>query len=242
MYTLPIGYYPALSDADLDRILVDNNPDTVEFMITPADHASLIDIKHLSEELQDVERIDITASNTSSWTTQSEHLKHLSLQPEAGRPGGVQPGQIIWLAKRKKHPEGGWTRLGRLRIKLKDQLVSKGAMTLPKDPHFLWITEFPLFTKADDDKDFLAKGRWSSSHHPFTAPMHEDIENLRTGVVDQVRGQHYDLVLNGMEIGGGSVRIHDATLQEYILKEVLEVSSTFCPREGQYSREMPKIQ
>lgn len=53
----------------------------------------------------------------------------------------------------------------------------------------MWITEFPLFTRADTDKDFLAHGRWSSSHHPFTAPMLEDIEALYAGKVDRVRAR-----------------------------------------------------
>lgn len=97
-------------------------------------------------------------------------------------------------------------------------------MTLPETPHFLWITQFPLFTLADEDKAQLARGRWSSSHHPFTAPMYEDLADLKAGKVAGVRGQHYDLVLNGQEIGGGSVRIHDAKLQEYVMKEVLQVS------------------
>jgi len=44
---------------------------------------------------------------------------------------------------------------------------------------FLWVTEFPLFTRADEDKEFLAHGRWSSSHHPFTAPMMDDIELIQ---------------------------------------------------------------
>lgn len=46
---------------------------------------------------------------------------------------------------------------------------------------FLWVTEFPLFTRADEDKEFLAHGRWSSSHHPFTAPMIDDIELIQKG-------------------------------------------------------------
>ena len=54
------------------------------------------------------------------------------------------------------------------------------------EPHFLWVTEFPLFTRADDDKAFLAKGRWSSTHHPFTAPMWEDIEKMYAGKVEEV--------------------------------------------------------
>jgi aspartyl-tRNA synthetase len=61
-------------------------------------------------------------------------------------------------------------------------------MQLPSDPHFLWITQFPLFTQADDDKAFLSKGRWASSHHPFTAPMFEDLDALHKGDVQNVSG------------------------------------------------------
>jgi aspartyl-tRNA synthetase len=137
--------------------------------------------------------------------------------------------------------QGGWTQLGRLRVQIAEALAAKGELELTSDPHFLWVTQFPLFTLADEDKAFLSKGRWASSHHPFTAPMFEDLEALKKGNVEgvgrlcvsnalilneQVRGQHYDLVLNGQEIGGGSVRIHDANLQEYIMKEILKVSGT----------------
>lgn len=96
-------------------------------------------------------------------------------------------------------------------------------MELPKESNFLWITQFPLFTRADPDKEHLSKGRYAATHHPFTAPMLEDLADLKAGKVGAVRGQHYDLVLDGQEIGGGSVRVHDAGLQEYILKEVLQV-------------------
>ena len=54
------------------------------------------------------------------------------------------------------------------------------------DPHFLWVTEFPLFTRDDADKEHLSHGRWSSSHHPFTAPMWEDIDALNRGEVEGV--------------------------------------------------------
>ncbi len=59
-------------------------------------------------------------------------------------------------------------------------------MEISAEPNFLWITEFPLFTHADEDKEFLAMGRWSSTHHPFTAPMWEDMENLKAGKEDMV--------------------------------------------------------
>ncbi|KAH9943112.1 tRNA synthetases class II-domain-containing protein [Epithele typhae] len=96
----------------------------------------------------------------------------------------------------------------------------------PKKP------DFPLFTRADADKDFLAHGRWSATHHPFTAPMAEDVALLRAGDVAAVRGQHYDLVLNGVEVGGGSVRIHDAALQTHVMRDVLQLTEEELVRFG----------
>ena len=58
--------------------------------------------------------------------------------------------------------------------------------TITKEPHFLWVTEFPLFTRDDADKDLIAKGRWSSSHHPFTAPMSQDIQAMYDGHIETV--------------------------------------------------------
>ncbi|KAJ9107139.1 hypothetical protein QFC19_002799 [Naganishia cerealis] len=232
MYTLPIAYYPTLSDEDLDKLLADDKPDTVEYLVTSARDAKSLDLKSLTDDIPGIQKIEINSRNVLTWPSESELLKPLGLSPEAGRQGGVQPGDIVWLAQRRKQPDSGWTKLGRLRIKLRDQLVAAGALELPKNPHFLWITEFPLFTHSDEDKDLLAKGRWSSTHHPFTAPMYEDLENLRSGKENLVRGQHYDLVLNGMEIGGGSVRIHDAKLQEYIFREVLELEESEMERFG----------
>jgi aspartyl-tRNA synthetase len=71
---------------------------------------------------------------------------------------------------------------------------------------FTWITEFPLFERNDE-------GRLASVHHPFTAPMAEDIAKLDTAL-EEVRARAYDIVLNGTELGGGSIRIHDPALQE----------------------------
>lgn len=110
--------------------------------------------------------------------------------------------------------------MGALRLKLGEQL---GLLSNPDAYAFVWIVEFPLFTRADEDKEFLSKGRWSSTHHPFTAPYAEDISLLEENV-SLVRGQHYDLVLNGVELGGGSVRIHDASLQLKVFKDVLELT------------------
>ncbi|MCM8792905.1 MAG: aspartate--tRNA ligase [Candidatus Omnitrophica bacterium] len=76
---------------------------------------------------------------------------------------------------------------------------------------FLWITDFPLFKYNETEK------RWDSEHHPFTAPCEEDIGYLESHP-EKVKARSYDLVLNGVEIGSGSIRIHRRELQEKIFK------------------------
>lgn len=76
---------------------------------------------------------------------------------------------------------------------------------------FLWVIDFPLVEWNEDEK------RWTPSHHLFTAPMWEDVEHIETDP-SKVRGQQYDLVCNGYETAGGSIRIHKTELQERILK------------------------
>jgi aspartyl-tRNA synthetase len=76
---------------------------------------------------------------------------------------------------------------------------------------FLWVTDFPLF---EFDRD---AGRWVSLHHPFTAPVDDDVSRLETET-GSVRAKAYDLVLNGSEVGGGSIRIHDSALQARVFR------------------------
>ena len=81
------------------------------------------------------------------------------------------------------------TKLGNLLYFISENLrplpVVIPGYTPPDESHFLWVTEFPLFTRADEDKDsILGHGRWSSSHHPFTAPMWEDVEGLMNGTIN----------------------------------------------------------
>jgi len=76
---------------------------------------------------------------------------------------------------------------------------------------FTWVIDFPLFKYNKEEK------RWESEHHPFTAPRHEDLDMLEK-TPDKVKSRSYDLVLNGMEIGSGSIRIHNQELQERIFK------------------------
>jgi aspartyl-tRNA synthetase len=93
--------------------------------------------------------------------------------------------------------------LGELRLSIGEQFD-----LINKDEHrFLWITEFPLVERESEED------RWTSCNHPFTAPAPEDVHLLDTDP-GAVRARAYDVILNGVELGGGSIRIHDSRLQE----------------------------
>lgn len=77
---------------------------------------------------------------------------------------------------------------------------------------FLWVTEFPLLAYDEE------AGRWAAVHHPFTRPIDEDRAKLEAGEYEGLRAQAYDVVLNGHELGGGSIRIHEADLQSTLFK------------------------
>jgi len=77
---------------------------------------------------------------------------------------------------------------------------------------FVWVTDFPLFKYSDEEK------RWSSMHHPFTSPADEDIPLLDSDRFYEAKAKAYDIVLNGVEIGGGSIRIHQKKMQERIFR------------------------
>jgi aspartyl-tRNA synthetase len=107
--------------------------------------------------------------------------------------------------------------LGRIRLECAALLQKRGKLSLPANQwNFLWVIDFPLMTYDEESKRFVA------THHPFTSPVPEDAGLLDTEP-EKVRGQHYDVVLNGMELGGGSIRIHQPALQEKIFKDVLKI-------------------
>jgi len=99
--------------------------------------------------------------------------------------------------------------LGQLRL----AIAKKENLLDPDRFEFLWVTDFPLLEYHEED------GRWYSMHHPFTSPLDEDVDRLESDP-GAVRAKAYDLVLNGSEIGGGSVRIHDAALQARVFRRL----------------------
>ena len=107
--------------------------------------------------------------------------------------------------------------LGLVRIRCAEYLEKLGK--LKKDAEkldFHWVVDFPLLRKDPEHPNMVA------SHHPFTAPVEEDLPLLETQP-ERVRGQHYDLVLNGVELGGGSIRIHQGKVQDKIFREILKL-------------------
>ena len=95
----------------------------------------------------------------------------------------------------------------RLAIAKRENLLNVEAFEL------LWVTDFPLLEYHEED------GRWYSMHHPFTSPADDDVQKLESDP-GSVRAKAYDLVLNGSEIGGGSIRIHDPALQARVFKRL----------------------
>jgi len=107
--------------------------------------------------------------------------------------------------------------LGKIRLYCAEVLKTQGKLTIPADQfNFLWVIEFPLL---GFDRE---QNRWYSSHHPFTAPVTDDIPLLKSDP-KKVRGQHYDIVVNGVELGGGSIRIHQPDVQKTIFEELLQI-------------------
>jgi len=107
--------------------------------------------------------------------------------------------------------------LGRIRLDAAQLLVKRGKLTIRHDDwKFLWVIDFPLMTHDEES------GRYVATHHPFTAPVPEDLQYLDSDP-KRVRGQHYDAVLNGMELGGGSIRIHQPAVQKKVFEDVLKI-------------------
>ena len=99
--------------------------------------------------------------------------------------------------------------LGQLRL----EMGRRRNLIDPDKLSFLWVIDFPMFEYSEEDK------RWKAMHHPFTAPRDEDIQYLQSDP-GRVKANAYDMVLNGVEIGGGSLRIYDSELQEKVFEAI----------------------
>ena len=134
---------------------------------------------------------------------------------ELNRRLNIQDGDIVFFAAAPW--EQASTILGRIRLESASLLKARGKLNIPTDQYnFLWVIEFPLMLWDADEQ------RYISAHHPFTAPVVEDEPLLATDP-SKVRGQHYDIVLNGVELGGGSIRIHNPVVQKRVFEDILKI-------------------
>ena len=140
-------------------------------------------------------------------TFASTIMKFLSAEEAAaiGAKTGARPGDLLLFAADKPKVVGEV--LGRLRLRLGEELglINEKAFNL------VWVVDFPMFDWNEDEK------RWDPLHHPFTSPLDSDIDLLESDP-GRCRAKAYDLVLNGTELGGGSVRIHRRDVQNKVFQ------------------------
>lgn len=119
---------------------------------------------------------------------------------------GAQAGDIIFFVADK--PKLVYDVMGRLRLHF-----GKSLNLIDEAKHnLLWVVDFPMFEWSDEE------GRYMAMHHPFTSPNLEDLDKLDSGDLGNVKSIAYDIVYNGTELGGGSVRIHSSEVQKKIFK------------------------
>jgi aspartyl-tRNA synthetase len=139
-----------------------------------------------------------------AWTQSPMKTITDALRTEINTVAGLQEGDLLFLQFGSKKMVSAV--LGGLRLHMADKLglIPKGQWK------FAWVTEFPLFEKSED-------GKLAAAHHPFTSPVDEDLPRLESDP-GSVRARAYDLVLNGNEIAGGSIRIHRGDVQARVFK------------------------
>ena len=175
------------------------------------------ELKHLEETAKSLGAKGLAFIKSEGGEWKSPILKFLSdaEQETLKNKLKVGDGDIVFFAA------GGWESscniLGRIRLEAATLLEKRGQQLRdPKDWKFLWVIDFPLMHFEEEE------GRYVASHHPFTAPVEEDLP-LIDSEPKKVRGQHYDIVLNGVELGGGSIRIHQPDVQKKIFEDVLKI-------------------
>ena len=175
------------------------------------------ELKHLEETAKSLGAKGLAFIKSENGEWKSPILKFLSQseQDKLREDLSVEDGDIIFFAA------GDWESscniLGRVRLESATLLEKRGKIERsPTDWKFLWVIEFPLMSHD------VEQGRYVATHHPFTSPVPEDIE-LLDSEPKKVRGQHYDIVLNGVELGGGSIRIHQPDLQKKVFEDILAI-------------------
>ncbi len=169
-----------------------------------ADKLSRTDLEKLVTFVKGCGAPGMSYLTTSKEGTKGPLIKFFTKEQldEIFRRANVGDNDVIFFIADKNN-ELVQTSLGKLRLHLGEMF----GLIDPNDYKVLWVTDFPQFEYSEEEKRFVAK------HHPFTCPKAEDVEYLFSDPA-KVRAKAYDVVVNGYELGGGSIRIHDQELQE----------------------------
>ncbi|ODV69380.1 hypothetical protein HYPBUDRAFT_103574 [Hyphopichia burtonii NRRL Y-1933] len=191
--------------------------------------------------------IVISINDPNTWYKKFVEKHVINLAPEFDESAlraelDLESGDVLAFSNRAELPYENPTPLGRFRQLAMNEFPNKWNRKLVDDAENVttdydssrvfvgsWVVDFPLFnpietSEAGDDFPSYDFNRFESTHHPFTMAKLEDFDYLSTDPLT-VRGEHYDLVINGVEVGGGSRRIHDAELQKYIFEEILQITN-----------------
>ena len=188
--------------------------DYVKGLCVPPEHATSLTRSQLDKLTAFVKKREAGGAKGLAWARVQEDgswkapfakmMTPESMQAITTRMGGAPGAVLLFVAD---DFETTHTALCALRLLLRDQL---GLLDGAPPWRFLWVTDFPLFERNE-------KGVWVSSHHPFTSPKPEHVQYLESDP-GKVLANAYDLVLNGNEIGGGSIRIHSSEIQAKVFK------------------------
>jgi aspartyl-tRNA synthetase len=135
---------------------------------------------------------------------------------------------LVMCCRPNEYYKSGSTPIGDMRRDMYYQAAEQGLASKLSGFRPAWIVDFPLFTEAgEEDAAQAGASGLCATHHPFTAPKCTEREQLSKLLTDPltILGDHFDLVINGVEVGGGSRRIHDGVKQEFILRDVLKLGS-----------------
>jgi aspartyl-tRNA synthetase len=182
------------------------------FVVPGAARYSRRELDELVEQGKQLGSSGLVWARAPEGAVQSSALKAAGEQPlrAALDASGAGAGDLLLLAAGK--PEATSRLLGQLRL----QVARKAGLLKPDEFAFLWVVDFPMFDWVEEEN------RYEFMHHPFTSPLESDAGMLETDP-GRARARAYDLVLNGSEIAGGSIRIHDQSLQRLVFK-LLKIS------------------
>ncbi len=208
------GVSQAFSDSSFTalRTVIESGGDVRGFVVRGGAKYSRKDLDELTEQAKQLGATGLVWARNADGIVQSSALKAAGEDAirRALEAAGAGVGDLLLLAAGKHEPTSKVLGALRLAVAKKENLLD------PNRFEFLWVVDFPMFEWVEEEQ------RYEFMHHPFTAPLESDAPLLDTDP-GKARARAYDLVLNGSEIAGGSIRIHDQALQRLVFK-LLQIS------------------